>query len=220
VSVTVAVVAFATAAAAYAWVPAGEQAPPPLEPETQSEVEQPPAEETRRPELISGSSPGAPRGSARLQDVAVTPRAAPTRVRIPELGVDAPIIGVGARDGVLSVPDDSRTVAWYRYGPSPGGQGSAVLAAHVATARDGHGVFIGLRRLRPGDLVDVEMDDGTSRHFVVEETRQHAKSDLPVDDLFARDGEPRLVLITCGGDFDAAARSYTDNVVVLARPVG
>jgi hypothetical protein len=35
---------------------------------------------------------------------------------------------------------------------------------------------------------------------------------------FARDGAPRLVLITCGGPFDAATGNYEDNVVVYATP--
>ena len=45
------------------------------------------------------------------------------------------------------------------------------------------------------------------------------KQRLPTERLFARDGPPRLVLITCGGPFDAELRSYRDNLVVLAEPV-
>jgi hypothetical protein len=40
-----------------------------------------------------------------------------------------------------------------------------------------------------------------------------------VDRIFARDGAPQLVLITCGGTFDRTIRSYEDNVVVTAEPV-
>jgi hypothetical protein len=36
--------------------------------------------------------------------------------------------------------------------------------------------------------------------------------------VWAREGDPQLVLITCGGEFDAQARSYEDNVVAFARP--
>ncbi len=49
--------------------------------------------------------------------------------------------------------------------------------------------------------------------------RTYDKSSLPVDDLYRRDGEPRLLLITCGGDFDAEAGSYRSNVVVEAELV-
>jgi hypothetical protein len=37
--------------------------------------------------------------------------------------------------------------------------------------------------------------------------------------VWARGGDSALVLITCGGDFDAEARSYEDNVVAYAAPV-
>jgi hypothetical protein len=40
---------------------------------------------------------------------------------------------------------------------------------------------------------------------------------LPLDRLFARDGPPRLTLITCGGPFLPEFGSYRDNVVVVAE---
>ena len=42
---------------------------------------------------------------------------------------------------------------------------------------------------------------------------------LPLDRLFARDGPPRLTLITCGGPFLPEYLSYRDNVVVVAEPL-
>jgi hypothetical protein len=46
----------------------------------------------------------------------------------------------------------------------------------------------------------------------------YAKQELPLARLFARDGKPRLTLITCGGAFDAGERRYDDNIVVTAVP--
>lgn len=45
------------------------------------------------------------------------------------------------------------------------------------------------------------------------------KSALPVEDLFSRAGTDRLVLITCGGEFDRTTGRYADNVVAIATPV-
>ena len=45
------------------------------------------------------------------------------------------------------------------------------------------------------------------------------KQRLPVEELFARDGAPRLVIITCGGPFIPELSSYRDNLVVVAVPV-
>jgi hypothetical protein len=40
-----------------------------------------------------------------------------------------------------------------------------------------------------------------------------------VNEVFDWDGPERLVLITCGGQFDRRALRYSDNVLVTAVPV-
>jgi hypothetical protein len=47
--------------------------------------------------------------------------------------------------------------------------------------------------------------------------RSVSKKDLP-QALFASGGARRLVLVTCGGAFDAATHQYADNVLVTAVP--
>ena len=160
------------------------------------------------------------RPALRAADVAGRRTAAPVVLRIPSLGVDAPVAGVGATGGQLEVIDDVVTVGWYRHGPAPGDPGSAVLAAHVDHWRDGPGVFFRLADLDPGARIEVTLDDGTARRFVVADRRRHPRDRLPTDALFARAGDPVLTLITCGGRFDTATRSYEDNVVVRAVPEG
>ena len=44
------------------------------------------------------------------------------------------------------------------------------------------------------------------------------KKQLPLDQVFDRDGAPRLVLITCGGQFDENVLNYSDNIIVIANP--
>jgi hypothetical protein len=46
----------------------------------------------------------------------------------------------------------------------------------------------------------------------------YPKSSLPVGELFRRGGPPVLTIVTCGGHFDPRARSYADNVTVVAVP--
>ena len=128
----------------------------------------------------------------------------------------APVVPVGVEpDGDMEIPGVTE-VGWYRHGPRPGDGGSAVLAAHVAY--DGvDGVFRHLDDLEPGDEVVVGFVDGAMRRFTVEAVARYPKSELP-DVLFARRGDARLVLITCGGTFDTATGRYEDNVVAYARP--
>lgn len=52
--------------------------------------------------------------------------------------------------------------------------------------------------------------------FTVDRVEQHRKTRFPTDDVYFPTPEPTLRLVTCGGDFDTDARSYTDNVVVFA----
>lgn len=143
----------------------------------------------------------------------------PVTLTIDRLGVDSsPIVAVGVEDnGDMEIPG-AREVGWYRYGPRPGEQGSAVLAAHIAY-NGVDGVFRYLTRLDVGDTFEVGYADGTTTEFVVTELAQYDKDELPKGRVFARSGEPEIALITCGGDFNRALRSYEDNVVAYAVPV-
>lgn len=170
------------------------------------------------------SSPAATASPAAPTDplAAVRPHAAPrpVLVRIPAIGVDAAIVDVGTGDdGGMEIPADVTTAGWYRWGPRPGEPGSAVIAGHVDSRTQGRGAFFDLRRLGPGDRVEVVYDDGSSAAFEVTGRDVVAKAVIPVAELFTRDGPSRLTLVTCGGDFDRASGHYRDNVVVVAVPV-
>jgi hypothetical protein len=70
-----------------------------------------------------------------------------------------------------------------------------------------------------GARITVTGTDGAVRGYRVVGRETYPKSAIPLQKYFARDGEARLTLITCGGPFDASARSYRDNVVVTAVAV-
>lgn len=156
--------------------------------------------------------------SGRLSDLpAAEPTVAPVRLRLPGLGLDVPIVAVGvAADGQMEVPADVDDVGWYRFGPQPGQPGHAVVAGHVDDREQGLGPFRQLVDLAEGDDVVVTAADGTRTRWRVSARRTIDKAALEADDIFSRTGPPRLVLVTCGGEFDADARSYRSNVVVVA----
>ena len=157
--------------------------------------------------------------SARLSDQAETSdTVAPVRLAIPALGVNAPIIPVGVEpNGSMEVPKDVSTTGWYRFGPLPGSTGSAMLIGHVDSRTQGPGVFFGLSKLTIGERIGVQLAGGSTHVFAVVARRFIAKDELP-QDLFAREGPPRLTLVTCGGGFDERTRRYSHNVVVYAVP--
>lgn len=151
---------------------------------------------------------------------AIDPARWPRSIRIDAIGVDAPVDPVGLEtDGSMQVPTRGERVGWYQRGSVPGQPGTAALTAHVDTRRGGQGAFIRLNELRPGDTVEIVDASDTRTQWRVTGRERRAKEDLPADTLFARNGPPRLVLITCGGAFDASARSYADNVLVYAEPL-
>ncbi len=147
------------------------------------------------------------------------PAPAPITLTIESLGIEAPIgsYGVDAR-GQMEVPDSVSEVAWYRWGPSPGEQGSAVLAAHVDLAGQGAGVFFNLNQLEPGAIVIIDYEDGSAGAFEVAARVAYDKDELPLEVIFSRQGSPVVTLITCGGGFDRSSQRYDSNVVVYAVP--
>jgi LPXTG-site transpeptidase (sortase) family protein len=206
-------------------VAASASASPTPRPEPARSEPEPSSAPSEPDEALASEAPSPPNiatASARLEDVQ-TEKVVPTSLDVDAIGIAAaPIDPVGIDpDGKMTVPVDVSRIGWYEYGPAPGDEeGSAVLTAHVDNREQGQGVFYHLDALDPGDMVEVGMSDGSTRSFTVEETRQIPKVDVPAGDIFRRDGDPRLALITCGGEFDPSSRHYLDNIVVFATPSG
>jgi hypothetical protein len=146
------------------------------------------------------------------------PVAEPVRLRIPAIGVDSPIVHIGLDEaGALVPPATADLVGWFTGGPAPGDTGPALLAAHV-DSHTGPGVFYRLGNLRTGDRISVQRADGSGVAFTVVSTARVAKTAFPTDAVYAPLPVPMLRLVTCGGSFDRAARSYRDDVIVEAAP--
>lgn len=143
----------------------------------------------------------------------------PRRLVIPGIGVDAPVSATGLlADRTLEVPEDTDLVGWYDGFASPGDPGVSVLLGHV-DSRTGPGVFVRLPELAPGDRVQVERHDRRVVTYEVTAVDWYAKDGFPTTRVFTDDRDEVLRIITCGGTFDRAARTYLENVVVTAVPV-
>jgi hypothetical protein len=143
----------------------------------------------------------------------------PVRLRVPAVGVDAPVVPVGIQrgDGSIDIPFDVSLVGWYRFSSQPGRPGSSVVVGHVDSRAQGAGAFFRLRDVMPGSAVVVRLADGTMHRFRVVARRQYRKEALP-SRIYARSGRPVLTLVTCGGPFDQSTGHYMDNVVIFALP--
>ncbi|MFD5217112.1 class F sortase [Streptomyces tendae] len=160
----------------------------------------------------------APPAQAPAKSVRPLARSVPVGLRIPAIGVDTPVMGLGlAADGTVQVPpvtDDDRA-GWYRHSPTPGQVGPSVLLGHVTVGRYGDGVFRNLARLHRGERIEARLENGTAAEFTVTAVRTVAKADFPTQDVYGDVPGPELRLITCGGPRDG--EEYRDNVIVFAE---
>jgi Sortase domain len=191
-----------------------------------------PAASGTSPSAPATASPGNPSPAARPGLPRLTARPAtpggdtqdppPVRLVVASAGIDAAVTPVGVdANGAMVVPKEVSEVGWYRYGSAPGSAaGAAVIAGHVDARTQGAGALFGLRRVGVGDRVVVTLAGGPTLAYRVAGKETIVKQRLPVERLFARDGAPRLVLITCGGPFLPELSSYRDNLVVVAVPAG
>ena len=148
-------------------------------------------------------------------------RSAPVEIRIPGIGVNAPVMKVGREaDGTVQVPplEEHNLTGWFRYGPAPGQRGAAVILGHVDSTT-GISVFYYLKNMHAGDKVYVTLADGKVAAFAVDGLQRVAKDAFPTASVYGKSGYPSLRLITCGGPFDKATGHYVDNIIVYAHLV-
>ena len=148
------------------------------------------------------------------------PRAAvgvdPERIRIPSIGVDAPVVDLGLNlDRTLQVPGNYAETGWWSGGAQPGAPGPAVVVGHVDSTT-GPAVFHRLGDLRPGDAVEVADPAGQVRRFRVVRLEEHPKDEFPTDAVYGPTGGPELRLVTCSGNFDRRSGHYEDNLIAYA----
>ncbi|HEY3504994.1 MAG TPA: class F sortase [Actinocatenispora sp.] len=143
----------------------------------------------------------------------------PIRVRIPSLDIDAPIDPVRVdRGGALQPPRTFDHAGWWQAGPEPGERGPAVILGHVDSYR-GPAVFFRLATMKVGDQVFVDRADGSTAVFADRRMERRPKKAFPTEEVYGDTPDAELRLITCGGRFDPATRSYLDNVIVFARRI-
>ncbi|MEV4414489.1 class F sortase [Catellatospora sp. NPDC049609] len=146
-------------------------------------------------------------------------RSAPVRVKIPAIKLDAVVVTVGTNpDGSLQVPElrHSQLTGWYRYGPSPGERGNAVIVGHVDTRSSGPAVFFELGALKPGTKIEVSRLDGSVAVFSVDVVKSFPKDEFPATRVYGSSDDMGLRLVTCGPPYDKTDHNYLNNVVVFA----
>ncbi|WP_217207422.1 class F sortase [Streptomyces sp. AC550_RSS872] len=178
--------------------------------------------ETGREAVPPAPSPSrpAPSGKARNRPAPPSPlpRSRATRLVIPYVGIDAPLIDLrlDSERRLPAPPEDEPDVAgWYADGPSPGEQGTAIAVGHLDT-ETGPAVFGGLGELKRGKRVEVRRADGRTAVYSVDAIKSYEKDKFPNHEVYGARKRPELRLITCGGNYDRRT-GYSGNVVVFAH---
>ena len=147
------------------------------------------------------------------------PGVLPGRLRIPNLGINAPVEQVGKDDqNRMDVPHNIWNVAWYKLGPKPGERGNAVIDGHL-DGQYGAAVFWNLNKLKPGDRIYIQGDNRQEKVFEVFDVQTYAYSDAPMDRIFGGSNDAQLNLITCSGQYDYNKLNYDQRFVAYSRLV-
>ncbi|WP_329277184.1 class F sortase [Streptomyces sp. NBC_01451] len=167
------------------------------------------------------TQPGHPRSDRPESATPALPPSPPLRIRIPTIGVNAPLMGLGLTPtGSLEVPPAEREdlAGWYEAGTAPGETGTAIVAGHVDNA-DGPSVFYRLGALEKGGAIEVERLDGSTALFTVDAVEVYDKNHFPDEKVYGAAPRPELRVITCGGGYTPGT-GYEGNVVVFAHLTG
>lgn len=148
----------------------------------------------------------------------ILPKSNPLTITIPKINLSASFedpLGVDA-SREIEVPEGYDTVGYYKYGPTPGELGPAVVLGHVDSV-DGPAVFYSLGQLEVGDEIEIEREDGTTAVFEVTNMERHLQSGFPTEQVYGNIDHAGLRLITCSGTFDKGIQRYSHNLIVFAE---
>lgn len=141
-------------------------------------------------------------------------------LKIDAIGINIPLSKTTLdKNQTLIVPANPNTAAWYKSGPVPGAAGTALVTGHLDSAA-GPGVFINLRKLAAGDMIDVQRDDGKVATFKVDKLASYAQDmTFPWNQVYSTKGAASLRIITCDGVYNPKTGHYSKNLVVYASLV-
>jgi sortase (surface protein transpeptidase) len=146
-------------------------------------------------------------------------RSIPTRLEVPDIGLTTDLIQLGQNpDGSLETPSDYEHAGWYKYSPTPGEIGPAIITGHVDSYQ-GPAVFFYLKDLQPKQLIYVHREDGSVVRFQVDSVALFEQAAFPTKEVYGDIEYAGLRLITCGGVFNVLTGQYSHNTVVYASYV-
>jgi hypothetical protein len=140
-------------------------------------------------------------------------------LRIPSLGIEAPVDAVGLDGTAMAIPDDPGRIGWLTSSARAGDLvGSSVLAGHVSDSQDRPGALFRLRNIRLGAAITWTDGERSMHRFRVVRIRIYPRAGGLPAATFATNGPHVLHLITCAERISTAGGGfhYRSNLVVTA----
>ncbi len=151
----------------------------------------------------------------------LVPTPIPVTISVAGIVTDMPVEPKGLDNrSQMALPVSPFVAGWYEFASAPASDaGSTVIASHVDALGEGLGPFSQLRNVSVGTEVSIRDSAGVTHVYRVTGVERIDKNVVPWNDYFSNAGAPRLVLVTCGGEYDPAVGSYDDNYIVTAEKV-
>ena len=177
----------------------------------------------------------------RLPDLKTGPIDVPLEIKIPSLGVSAPILGVGiTAEGAMDSPKGPANdpiwnkAYWYRGSSAPGDPGVAALAGHYNGREGIPALFYELEDIKKDDLITIRhTENGKEVTYRVTEVKEYTVKETQDPKVLARiygegpvagrgpqpsaDGLSHITLITCSGKY--VNGSFDHRFVVYASQI-
>ncbi len=142
--------------------------------------------------------------------------AIPMHIRVPEIGVDAPIEYLEIIDGAMQPPTGATDVTWYKETSRLGEAGNGIYAGHLNYWGVPEGVFFRLESLQEGDIIELDGDDSQTYLYQVQWMQNFPSDEEPPDEALGFTDEVAITLITCGGEWIADRAEYDHRTLVRA----
>lgn len=149
----------------------------------------------------------------------VVPPNAPRYLIIPKLTVKTRVLALGiTKTNALATSTNVHDSAWFNQSSLPGQPGAMIINGHVSSWKT-PGVFYGLKKLAPSDILKIEQGDGTIRSYMVVKSQVYAADDVDMTAVSAavNPSKPGLNLISCEGSVLSGTNEFSKRIVVFTE---
>jgi hypothetical protein len=150
-----------------------------------------------------------------------TTHSTPSTVTVPSINQhDVPVVAATVDGDHISPPRDVHMAGIWTGGASLDAiAGTTTLVGHVNYVRQGDGAFHDLSFVQVGSpITTVDATSSATAWIVTAVTATPQAAGVDPAAVAGPAGPRRLVLVTCGGQYDRTLHSYSNNVYVWANP--